>query len=80
MTKDAITYNDIAVIRNGESSPMSFDLFRNADWRCKLDERVDGDKTVVTFSSGKTIAVETRFLRFLRVLAAELASKEPTKH
>ena len=80
MTKDAITYNDIAVIGNGGSEPMSFDLFRNADWRHKLDEKIDGDKTIVTFSSGKTIKVETKFLRLLRALAAELASKEPTKH
>lgn len=80
MTKDAITFNDIAAVTDGESHSMNLDLFKDSTWRHKLAERTDGDQTIVTLSSGKIVAVETKFLRFLRVLAEELASKEPVNH
>ena len=80
MTKDAITLNDIAAVESGESHSMTFDLFANAAWRHKISERTDGDKTIVTLSSGNTVTVETKFLRFLRALAEELASQEPIRH
>lgn len=80
MTKDAISFNDFTAIEDGGSDAMSFDLFAKAAWRHKLSERTDGDQTIVTLSSGKTVTIETRFLRFLRLLAEELASTEPIKH
>lgn len=80
MTRDAITFNDIAAVTDGESHSMKLDLFKDSAWRHKLAERTDGDQTTVTLSTGKVVTVETKFLRFLRVLAEELASKEPIKH
>jgi len=80
MTKDARTFNDIAAVTDSGSQPMKLDLFEGSAWRHKLSEKTEGDQTTVTLSSGKTITVEMRFLRFLRVLAEELASKEPVKH
>ena len=80
MTKDAITFNDIAVVTDGGSHSMNLDPFKDSTWRHKLSEKSDGDQTTVTLSSGKTITVETKFLRFLRALAEELASKEPINH
>jgi len=80
MTKDAITFNDIAAVTDSGSSSMKLELFGGSTWRHKLSEKTDGDQTTVMLSSGKTITIETKFLRFLRVLAEELASKEPIKH
>jgi len=80
MTKDAITFNDIAAVTDSGSSSMKLDLFEGSAWRHKLSEKTGGDETTVTLSSGKTITVETKFLRFLRILAEELALKEPIKH
>lgn len=80
MTKDAITFNDIAAVTDGGSHPMKLDLFKDAAWRRKLSEQTNGDQTSVKLSSGKTVTIDTKFLTFLRVLAEELASKEQIKH
>lgn len=80
MTKDAIPFMDFAALNMSEAAPVSLDPFAKAAWRDKLAETSDGAITTVTLSSGKTVTVETRFLRFLRALAAELASKEPPAH
>ncbi|NNE40790.1 MAG: hypothetical protein HKN14_07715 [Marinicaulis sp.] len=80
MTKGDTVYMDILACNDSENESMSFDIFKDAAWRHKLSEKADGDETTVTLPSGKTITVNTKFLRFLRVLGEELASKEPIKH
>ena len=80
MTKLDIIYMDLFACKDGERNLMSFDIFKEAAWRHKLSEKVDGEDTTVTLPSGKTITVNTKFLQFLRVLGEELASKEPIKH
>lgn len=80
MTKGDLTYMDLSAGNDSETDTMSIDIFKDAAWRHKLSEKTDGDETTVTLPSGKTITVNTKFLRFLRVLGEELASKEPIKH
>lgn len=80
MTKGDTTYIDLSACNDNETEAMSFDIFKDAAWRHKLSEKIDGDETTVTLPSGKTITVNTKLLAFLRILAEELASQEPVKH
>lgn len=80
MTKTNTTYMDFGACSDSESESMSFDIFKDAAWRHKLSEKTDGDETTVTLPSGKTLTINTKFLRFLRLLGEELASKDPIKH
>lgn len=80
MTKGDVIYMDFLARNHSENESMSFDIFKDAAWRHKLSEKTDGDETTVTLPSGKTLTVNTKFLRFLRLLGEELASKDPIKH
>lgn len=80
MTKSDIPFMDFAACSNSDTEPMSLDIFKDAAWRHKLSETTTGENTAVKLPSGKTIIVNTKFLRFLRILAEELASQEPIKH
>ena len=80
MTKGDIPFKDFAAFNDCEPASMSLDIFKDAAWRHKLSETTDGENTTVTLPSGKTLTVNTKLLRFLRVLAEELASQEPVKH
>ena len=80
MTKGDIIYMDFLAHDDSEKESMSFDIFKDAAWRHKLSEKTDGDATTVTLPSGKTLTINTKLLRFLRVLADELASEKPIKH
>lgn len=80
MTKGDLTFMDFASCTDSETDLMSFDLFKDAAWRHKLSEDIDGEETNVTLPSGNVITVNSKFLRFLRVLGAELASKDPINH
>lgn len=80
MTKSAITIIDVAGLLSCGPRPMKFALFESSEWRRELDIPARDETVEVQLSTGKVIRSDSKFLHFLRVLAEELAAKEPKNH
>lgn len=80
MTNSAITIREVLRLLDGEPSHMKLDLFESSEWRRKLNVPAQDQCVEVQLSTGKVIKTQSGFLRFLRVLAEELAKKEPQNH
>lgn len=80
MTKDFISFMDVAALDDDCADSMKFDLFDGAIWRRKVSEPSKIGTVTVTLSTGKTVTVNSKLLGLLRVLADELAKTETRLH
>ena len=77
VTKLLRDLRDLRAHWDADDSAMTFDLFRDADWRRKISPSAADGMVTVTLSTGKTVTVNSQFLGLLRILAEELAEDDP---
>lgn len=76
VTKLWIAFMDANAITRRDGVPLNFEFFKEAMWRQRLlDPAISGTVTV-TLSTGKTVTIDSVFLRLMRILADELAEEE----
>ena len=77
ITKLLRDFRELSAQVDDDDSAMTFDLFKDADWRRKITPATADGMVTVTLSTGKTVTVNSQFLGLLRVLAEELAEDDP---
>lgn len=68
---------DLYARAEADDPSMTFDLFKDADWRRRVTPSASDGVVTVTLSTGRTVTVNSQFLGLLRILAEELAEDDP---
>ena len=77
VTKLLCDFRELRAHADADDPSMTFDLFKDADWRGRISPSAADGVVTVTLSTGKTVSVNSQFLGLLRILAEELAEDDP---